>query len=112
MYDVLVVNKESDDCHKVEEVLNLQYFNILFDPVRIEIFKFIAINGKSNIGEISEHFTQDRSVISRHLMQMFNQKILTRSKVSRFTYYSLNTNGIIRKFEETAEQIRKVVKNS
>ncbi|NSA58497.1 winged helix-turn-helix domain-containing protein [Clostridium beijerinckii] len=62
---------------------DFEFYKTLFDPVRSEILKFLAINGKKNITEIAKNFTQDRSVISRHLELMNRYKILNKEKLNR-----------------------------
>jgi DNA-binding transcriptional ArsR family regulator len=46
---------------------DLKFFKTMSEPVRLEILKFLMVNGRSDIGTIAEHMPQDRSVISRHL---------------------------------------------
>lgn len=95
-----------------DEVLSqvdLDYFKALFEPVRSKIIEHLTIYGSQSIQQISENFSQDRSVISRHLEILFKQGIVTKRKESRFTYYSVNPLDIADKLEETAKGIRFLV---
>ena len=49
---------------EIEKSIDFEYFVTLFDPVRCEIMKCLAIHGTLNIKEISAYFTQDRSVLN------------------------------------------------
>lgn len=110
------INDKADtnykECEKeVEELFDFEFFKALFDPVRSELLKYLAVYGPKSIGEIAENFTQDRSVISRHLDIMYKQGILKKKKESRYTIYELSCWNIIEKFEETAKKLRKIMKD-
>lgn len=94
---------------EIEKSIDFEYFVTLFDPVRCEIMKCLAIHGTLNIKEISAYFTQDRSVISRHLDLMHRHKIVEKVKESRNVYYQLNDKSILEKFELTASSLKKLI---
>ncbi len=94
-----------------EESFNFEFFKALFDPVRIELLKYLAVYGSKSIGEIAENFTQDRSVISRHLDIMYKQGILIKKKESRYTIYEVSGWKIVERFEETSRKLRKMMKD-
>ncbi len=85
----------------------IEYYKALFDPVRIEIIRYLSFEGPSNISKIAENFSQDRSVISRHLDLLYRNGIVTKEKVSRYTIYNVNILNIVEKFQGTAENLRK-----
>lgn len=98
------------DCTKqIEDSIDFEFFKTLFDPVRCDIMKYLAINGKKNIKEISESFTQDRSVISRHLDLMHRYGIVNKIKESRNVYYNLNDKYILQKFQITTDNLKKLI---
>lgn len=97
-----------ENCRKeFDEVFQIEYYKSLFDPVRIEIIRFLSFEGPSNISKIAENFSQDRSVISRHLDLLYRNGVITKEKISRYTIYSVNLLNIIEKFQGTAENLKK-----
>ena len=95
----------------IEQSIDFEFYKTLFDPVRSEILKFLCIHGKKNITEIAENFTQDRSVISRHLELINRYKILNREKLNRITFYKINSEYILEKFETTTNILKDYMKN-
>jgi DNA-binding transcriptional ArsR family regulator len=89
------------------EVFDSKLFKTLSEPVRVEIFKYIMLNGRADIGTIAEHMPQDRSVISRHLNLMQEVGILTCEKESRHMFYEINGNAFLDKLENITKQIKK-----
>ncbi len=79
--------------------VDLQFFKTFFEPARFDLVEYIFLNPKKSINEIAGAFTQDRSVISRHLEQLFKHNILIKEKISRYTYYSINTDIVTERFE-------------
>jgi DNA-binding transcriptional ArsR family regulator len=89
------------------EVFDSKFFKTLSEPVRVEILKFIMLNGRADIGTIAEHMPQDRSVVSRHLNLMNEVGILTCEKESRHMFYEINAHTFLNKLENIAKQIKK-----
>ena len=110
MNDKCKISIENDDCTKeIEQAIDFEFYKVLFEPVRSEIIKYLAANGSKSIKEIAENFTQDRSVISRHLELMNRSGIVSRPKQSRSILYELNSDFVIEKFESTTVSLRKLV---
>lgn len=93
----------------IGQIIDFEFYKTLFDPVRSEILKFLAVQGNKNITEIAENFTQDRSVISRHLELMSRYRILNKTKQSRSTFYEINKNLILEKFEATTKNLKELM---
>lgn len=93
----------------LEQSIDFEFYKTLFDPVRSEILKFLAVQGKKNITEIAENFSQDRSVISRHLELMNRYGILSKEKQNRSVFYEINKELIIEKFETTSIELKKFI---
>ena len=93
----------------IEEIFDNELFKVLSEPVRCDLIKYLAIQGESDISTISENFTQDRSVLSRHLHQLYKLNILNMRKEERRTIYSLNPINLLNKFESTTEKIRSLI---
>ena len=93
----------------IEDKIDFDFYKALFDPVRSQILVFIASNGKKSISEIAKNFTQDRSVISRHLDLMYRYGIVQKTKNNRFVYYEANSTFILEKFEETTQNLNDLI---
>lgn len=103
-------NINNKECiNNIEEIFDNELFKVLSEPIRCELIKYLAINGPSDISTISENFTKDRSVISRHLNQMYKLNILKKEKESRRIIYDLNALDLLGKFEFVVEKIRGLV---
>lgn len=88
------------------DLLDSRFFKSLSEPVRVQILKFLLLNGRSDIAAIAENLPQDRSVISRHLNLMQEAGILKGEKVSRHMYYSIDATEFLDKVEGIAEKVR------
>ena len=87
-------------------ILDSNFFKVLSEPVRIEIIKFLILNGRSDIATIAENLPQDRSVISRHLQMMSKEGILFSEKVTRHVYYEMNGVLLINKIQSILEKCK------
>ena len=93
----------------IEESIDFDFYKTLFDPVRIEILVYLVSHGKSNIKEIAENFSQDRSVISRHLDLMHRYNIVTKTKENRNIFYEADNTYVVEKFEQTSGNIKSLL---
>ena len=93
----------------IENSIDFDFYKALFDPVRSKILMYIATNGKKSVNEIAENFTQDRSVISRHLYLMNRYGIINKTKINRYVFYEVNSKFILDKFEETTENLKRLI---
>ncbi len=99
--------EQDNSCvNDVEEFFDSDLFKVLAEPVRCDLLKFLAIRGACDISTISANFKQDRSVISRHLNQMYTTGLLTMKKESRYKIYELNAFELLGKFETITEKLR------
>lgn len=109
--DKAAYTSEFTQCQEeIDGLLDIGYFRALVDPVRMDIIKFLALYGEKTIQDIAESFPQNRSVISRHLDQLYRQGILLKKKESRFVIYKVNALKIAEKLEKSADNIRNIVK--
>lgn len=95
--------------NEFSDAYDARFFRTLGEPVRIQILRYLMMNGRSDIGSITESMPQDRSVISRHLNQMQEVGILNCEKETRHMYYSINAQTFIDKLELFLTQIKKSV---
>lgn len=84
-----------------------KFFKVLSEPVRVQILKFLILNGSSDIAAIAKALPQDRSVISRHLRFMYETEILRSEKISRHVYYEVNASVFRNKLLSIVETITK-----
>ena len=115
-YAFVCINKQTMDAQITtmgESCLNelvknfdSRFFKTLSEPVRLDILRFLMLNGRSDIGTIADHMPQDRSVISRHLNLMQEAGILNSFKETRYVYYEINGKAFIDKLEAITRQIR------
>jgi DNA-binding transcriptional ArsR family regulator len=82
------------DVEDLAAILDSRFFKALSEPVRIQIIKFLILNGRSDIATIAAAMPQDRSVISRHLQFMQTTGILTSEKITRHVFYEINGRAI------------------
>lgn len=107
--ETIYTQKQVEIANKLVDVLDSKFFKTLSEPVRIQILKFILLNGRTDIGTIAENMPQDRSVISRHLNLMQEVGILTCEKESRHMYYSVNGRIFLERFINIAELTQKCI---
>ena len=67
----------SQIAEELVEAVDSKFFKTLSEPVRVQILKYLMLNGRADIQTIAENMPQDRSVISRHLNLMQEAGILT-----------------------------------
>ncbi len=88
------------------KAFDFKFFKTMSEPVRMQILKFLLLNGKSDIATIAENMPQDRSVISRHLNLMSEVGILRFKKETRHVYYEIDGALFLDKLESMTHQIR------
>ncbi len=103
-------NYDPQACSRlIRDNIDFDFFKTLLDPVRTEILVYLVSNGGRNIKEISENFSQDRSVISRHLDLMHRYGIVNKTKENRNIYYEANSIFVIDKFDRTTNNIKNLL---
>lgn len=93
--------------NELVENFDARFFKTLSEPVRLDILRFLMLNGRSDIGTIAEHMPQDRSVVSRHLNLMHEAGILNCEKETRYVFYEINGRNFIDKLEAITGLIRR-----
>jgi len=88
------------------KIFDSKLLKILSEPVRIDILKVLANNGSMDIGRITEQFSQDRSVISRHLSVMADVGIVIAQKKGRHKFYEVDGIFFLSQLEGMTEAIR------
>ena len=105
----MINEKELLQCYKdAEEFFEFSLFKVFSEPIRWEIIKYLSLHDASDIGTIAENFSQDRSVISRHLNMMYEKGLLNKAKISRRVVYEVNCKSLLEQFENITDKLRKM----
>ncbi|MDP3815718.1 helix-turn-helix transcriptional regulator [Pseudomonas sp.] len=91
------------------EILDTDFFRALCEPARIQIFRVLVLQGRSDIGSIAETMPQDRSVIARHLQTMERAGLLRAQTEGRHTFYEIDGPTIAARVEQIAGLIQTLV---
>ena len=89
------------------DAFDSKFFKTMSEPVRMQIMRFLLLNGRSDIATIADTMPQDRSVVSRHLNLMSEVGILKCEKEARHMFYEIDGNVFLDKLENMTHQIRK-----
>ena len=100
----------SQIAEEVVEALDSKFFKTLSEPVRVQILKYLMLNGRADIQTIAENMPQDRSVVSRHLNLMQEAGILTCEKENRHVFYSVNGQPFLEKMVDITAKISRCMK--
>jgi len=92
--------------NELVQILDSKFFKALSEPARVQILKYLILNGRSDIADIAANLPQDRSVVSRHLQLMHEVGILDCEKVTRHRYYEINGSLFLNKLETIIEKIK------
>lgn len=90
-------------------LLDADFFKALSEPVRLEILRFLLVNGRSDISTVAQAVDRDRSVLSRHLHLMTEAGLLRTEKVARNTYFELDGPGIKARLEGLCREFSKAL---
>jgi len=96
----------------VQERIDFDFYKVLFDPVRMDLFIYLLSYGPKNIKEIAENFSQDRSVISRHLDLMHRYGMVEKRKDNRYMFYDSSREAVLNQVEQTTEVIKQLMRNA
>ncbi len=86
-----------------------QMFRALAEPVRVEILKFMLLNGRSDIQTVTSAVGKDRSVISRHLHLMVAAGLLRTEKISRNVYFEIDSESFVEKTRVLFDQVSNAI---
>lgn len=84
------------------------FFRALCEPVRLEVLSRVMMLGEADVGEIASSFSQDRSVISRHLQVLKDARVLTSTKQGRSVIYRADGVGVADRLRELADVVERV----
>ncbi len=109
METIFTNTRQVEIANKLVDVMDSKFFKSLGEPVRVQIIRYLLLNGRADIGTIAENMPQDRSVISRHLNQMREVGILDCEKESRHMFYSLNAAAFLERFMNITELVKNCI---
>ncbi|RDU21890.1 ArsR/SmtB family transcription factor [Anaerosacchariphilus polymeriproducens] len=104
-----IQNKKKPNKEQLDEIFDSSIFKLLSEPIRIDILKLLALKGELDITQISGHFNQDRSVISRHLKLLFEGGLLIKTKQSRSTIYQVDGLAFLHKVEKVVSGVKEML---
>jgi DNA-binding transcriptional ArsR family regulator len=105
----LYTEKQAEIVDQLVNVLDSKFFKSLGEPVRVELLRYLLLQGRTDIGTISQDLPQDRSVISRHLNLMYEVGLLNCEKESRHMYYSINASEFLNRFTNIAGLVKQCI---
>lgn len=94
---------------ELDGILESKVFRALCEPVRIEILKLLTVRGRSDIATIAAQVPQDRSVVSRHLAQLYDAGIIRREKVGRNVFFEVDGPAVVAQLEDVLGRFRALV---
>jgi DNA-binding transcriptional ArsR family regulator len=94
---------------ELDGILEAKVFRALCEPARIEILKLLTLWGRSDVATIAAAVPQHRSVISRHLTQLWEAGFLRRQKVGRNVFFEMDGPAVVAQLEDVVDRFRKLV---
>jgi len=94
---------------ELAEILDSKLFKALCEPARVEIVKFLTVEGRADLGTIAAGFAQDASVISRHLAILHDAGVVRRDKRGRHVFFELDGGNVVGQLERILDHCRKVL---
>lgn len=88
------------------EILDTEFFRAFCEPARVEIFRVLVLQGRSDIGSIAQAMPQDRSVIARHLQTMQRAGLLRVQSEGRHTFYEIDGPSIASRVARISDLIQ------
>jgi DNA-binding transcriptional ArsR family regulator len=81
------------------EVLDTAFLKALTDPTRILIIRKLVSFGVCDVTTIAKNLSQDRSVISRHLLNLEKAGITISKKIGRQVFHDINGPYVVDRLE-------------
>lgn len=91
------------------DALESRLLSALAEPARVEIVKFLLLQGASDATAIAAPMPLERSVVSRHLKVLLDAGLVTVRKEGRRRVYDLDGPGFLARLEEIVERTRTLV---
>nr|BFD66053.1 hypothetical protein HAGR004_10750 [Bdellovibrio sp. HAGR004] len=111
LLSMTATQKKQNALKDLVEVFDSQFFKALAEPVRIEILKFLLINGKSDVATVAKCIKKDRSVLSRHLHNLVETGLLKHEKISRNSFFEIDADGFRTKVYALFQKVDRAIKD-
>jgi ArsR family transcriptional regulator, zinc-responsive transcriptional repressor len=111
MEQVKASKKAETSIQDLIEVFDSQFFKALSEPVRVEILKFLLMNGRSDVGTVAKSIQKDRSVLSRHLHFLTEVGLLKNEKVARNSYFEIDAGSFRDKVYSLFSKVDRAIQN-
>ena len=89
--------KNTKTVRSLSKALDVELFRALAEPGRLDIIKVLIQHGPANIASISNHVSQDRSVVSRHLKHLLSVNLLRSERRGRERWYDWDCPALEKK---------------
>ena len=89
-------------------IFDSKLFKALCEPVRVEIMRFLTVEGRSDVRTIAAHVPQDASVVSRHLAVLHGAGILRRCKEGRHVFFEVDGPAVVARLEDIVARFRTI----
>ena len=86
-----------------DQAFDTGFLDACCDPVRSAIIRQLILLGKADIGTIAKEFSQDRSVISRHLAVLERSGLVQSARDGRRVFYDLRGDVIMARLQGLLE---------
>jgi len=99
----------TDAANACLKVLDTAFFSALCEPVRVQLVRALVLHGKADIQTLAADFSQDRSVISRHLHTLEKAGLVVSERSGRQQLFQLNGPQIVERMEAMLGVMRNLV---
>ncbi len=90
----------------LSQSLDAALFRALAEPTRLQILRVLIGHGPANISAISQHVSQDRSVVSRHLKHLESVGLLRCERRGRERWYDWDCAALEARLTSLLTQLR------
>lgn len=104
-------NKKEKAIRDLVDVFDSQFFKAMAEPIRVEILKFLLVNGRSDVATVAKNIRKDRSVLSRHLHHLEEAGLLKYERISRNSFFSIDADGFRKKVYALFTKVDHAIKN-
>ncbi|MGD0945954.1 MAG: metalloregulator ArsR/SmtB family transcription factor [Candidatus Binatia bacterium] len=94
---------------ELTDLLDSKLFKALCELARVEIVRFLTVEGRSDVSTIAKHFPQHASVVSRHLAVLHDAGVLRRRKDGRHVYFEVDAASMVGRMDKILGRFRRIV---
>lgn len=105
------MTRRQEAARRFEAMTDTEFFKALSEPVRVRILAVLLELGRTDINTLAEHFTQDRSVISRHLSLLESCGMVRCAQEGRHRFYEVDGHSILKNLDGLTAQCKLVMQH-